>query len=181
MIDQQLYIDGVLMDLSEDTNITLDIKSNLFRDISKMETNNTYTIELPKTMHNMASVDWAAKPKTGSKYPYVFHKARYFRNGVEVIKDGRASLLSVEDNIEIAIYWGLFPAFSSLQESDMKLSDLQTTKYIRFEKTNKPTDYDKALKDGVFYADYDQRQVRPSSDDWDGYDITEGRNEDVTY
>lgn len=181
MIDQQLYIDGVLMDLSEDTNITLDIKSNLFRDISKMETNNTYTIELPKTMHNMASVDWAAKPKTGSKYPYVFHKARYFRNGVEVIKDGRASLLSVEDNIEIAIYWGLFPAFSSLQESDMKLSDLQTTKYIRFEKTNKPTDYDKALQDGVFYADYDQRQVRPSSDDWDGYDITEGRNEDVTY
>lgn len=181
MIDQQLYIDGVLMDLSEDTNITLDIKSNLFRDISKMETNNTYTIELPKTTHNMASVDWAAKPKTGSKYPYVFHKARYFRNGVEVIKDGRASLLSVEDNIEIAIYWGLFPAFSSLQESDMKLSDLQTTKYLRFERKNSPAEYDKALEDGVFYADYDQTQVKPSSEDWSGYDITEGKNKESTY
>lgn len=181
MIDQQLYIDGVLMDLSEDTNITLDIKSNLFRDISKMETNNTYTIELPKTMHNMASVDWAAKPKTVSKYPYVFHKARYFRNGVEVIKDGRASLLSVEDNIEIAIYWGLFPAFSSLQESDMKLSDLQTTKYLRFERKNSPSEYDKALEDGVFYADYDQTQVKPSSEDWSGYDITEGKNRESTY
>ena len=36
MIDQQLYIDGVLMDLPENTDVVLDIKSNLFRDITKM-------------------------------------------------------------------------------------------------------------------------------------------------
>lgn len=30
MIDQQLYIDGVLMDLPENTDVVLDIKSNLF-------------------------------------------------------------------------------------------------------------------------------------------------------
>ena len=35
MTDQQLYIDGVLMDMSEDSAITLDIKSNLFRDVTK--------------------------------------------------------------------------------------------------------------------------------------------------
>lgn len=29
MTDQQLYIDGILMDMSEDSAITLDIKSNL--------------------------------------------------------------------------------------------------------------------------------------------------------
>ena len=36
MTDQQLYIDGVLMDMSEESAITLDIKSSLFRDITKM-------------------------------------------------------------------------------------------------------------------------------------------------
>lgn len=30
MIDQQLYIDGVLMDLPENTDVVLEIKSNLF-------------------------------------------------------------------------------------------------------------------------------------------------------
>ena len=39
MIDQQLYIDGVLMDLPENTDVVLDIKSNLFRDVTKMTSN----------------------------------------------------------------------------------------------------------------------------------------------
>lgn len=30
MTDQQLYIDGVLIDLPENTDVVLDIKSNLF-------------------------------------------------------------------------------------------------------------------------------------------------------
>ena len=44
MIDQQLYIDGVLMDLPENTDVVIDIKSNLFRDVTKMTSNYTYTI-----------------------------------------------------------------------------------------------------------------------------------------
>lgn len=83
MTDQKLYIDGVLMDMSEDSAITLDIKSNLFRDITKMTANTTYTINLPKTAHNMAVLEFAGKPSTSSKYPYIFHTARYFRNGLE--------------------------------------------------------------------------------------------------
>lgn len=72
MTDQQLYIDGILMDMSEDSAITLDIKSNLFRDITKMTANTTYTINLPKTAHNMAVLEFAGKPSTSSKYPYIF-------------------------------------------------------------------------------------------------------------
>ena len=39
--EQRLYIDGVLMDLGDDVEITLDIKSNLFRDVTKITANNT--------------------------------------------------------------------------------------------------------------------------------------------
>lgn len=181
MTDQQLYIDGVLMDMSEDSAITLDIKSNLFRDITKMTANTTYTINLPKTAHNMAVLEFAGKPSTSSKYPYIFHTARYFRNGLEIIHSGRASVLSVKETIEISIYWGLFQALATLQSSDLKLNELNCTKYLRFTKNNSYDTYEKAIADGVFYGRYETAVAKTSSDEWYGYDRSVGRNSDTTY
>ena len=181
MTDQQLYIDGILMDMSEDSAITLDIKSNLFRDITKMTANTTYTINLPKTAHNMAVLEFAGKPSTSSKYPYIFHTARYFRNGLEIIHSGRASVLSVKETIEISIYWGLFQALVTLQSSDLKLNELNCTKYLRFTKDNSYDTYDKAIADGVFYGRYDTARVEDYSEEWQGYDRNLGRNSNNYY
>lgn len=181
MTDQQLYIDGVLMDMSEDSAITLDIKSNLFRDITKMTANTTYTINLPKTAHNMAVLEFAGKPSTSSKYPYIFHTARYFRNGLEIIHSGRASVLSVKETIEISIYWGLFQALATLQSSDLKLNELNCTKCLRFAKDNSPYTYEKAISEGVFYGRYETAVAKTSSDEWYGFDSSVGGNSDTTY
>lgn len=181
MTDQQLYIDGVLMDMGEDSAITLDIKSNLFRDITKMTANTTYTINLPKTAHNMAVLEFAGKPSTSSQYPYIFHTARFFRNGLELIHGGRASVLSVKETIEISIYWGLFQALTTLQSSDLKLNELNCTKYVRFNRSNSVDTYEKAVSEGVFYAQYDTAAVKTSSDEWQGYDRNVGGNSDETY
>lgn len=181
MTDQQLYIDGVLMDMSEESAITLDIKSNLFRDITKMTANTTYTINLPKTAHNMAVLQFAGKPSTSSKYPYIFHTARFFRNGLEIIRNGRASVLSVKETIEISIYWGLFRALETLQSSDLKLNELNCTKYMRFNRSNSYDTYEKAISEGVFYGSYDTAAVKTSSDEWQGYDRNVGGNSDTTY
>ena len=181
MTDQQLYIDGALMDMSEESAITLDIKSNLFRDITKMTANTTYTINLPKTAHNMAVLQFAGKPSTSSKYPYIFHTARYFRNGLEIIRSGRASVLSVKETIEISIYWGLFQALETLQSSDLKLNELNCTKYMRFNRSNSYDTYEKAISEGVFYGSYDTAAVKTSSDEWQGYDRNVGGNSDTTY
>ena len=181
MTDHQLYIDGILMDMSEETAITLDIKSNLFRDITKMTANTTYTINLPKTAHNMAVLEFAAKPSTSSKYPYIFHTARYFRNGLEIIRNGRASVLSVKETIEISIYWGLFQALATLQSSDLKLNELNCTKYLRFAKNNTSDTYEKAISEGVFYGRYETAVFKTSSEEWQGYDSNVGGNSDTTY
>lgn len=181
MTDQQLYIDGVLMDMSEESAITLDIKSNLFRDITKMTANTTYTINLPKTAHNMAVLEFAGKPSTSSKYPYIFHTARYFRNGLEIIHSGRASVLSVKETIEISIYWGLFQALATLQSSDLKLNELNCTKYLLFTKNNSYDTYEKAIADGVFYGRYETAVAKTSSDEWMGFDQNVGGNSDTTY
>lgn len=177
----QLYIDGVLMDMSEESAITLDIKSNLFRDITKMTANTTYTINLPKTAHNMAVLQFAGKPSTSSKYPYIFHTARFFRNGLEIIRNGRASVLSVKETIEISIYWGLFQALETLQSSDLKLNELNCTKYMRFNRSNSYDTYEKAISEGVFYGSYDTAAVKTSSEEWKGYDRNVGGNSDTTY
>lgn len=181
MTDQQLYIDGILMDMSEETAITLDIKSNLFRDITKMTTNTTYTINLPKTAHNMAVLEFAGKPSTSSKYPYILHTARYFRNGLEIIRNGKASVLSVKETIEISICWGLFQALATLQSSDLKLNELNCTKYLRFTKNNSLYTYEKAISEGVFYGRYETAAVKTSSEEWQGYDRNVGGNSDTTY
>lgn len=169
------------MDLPENTDVVLDIKSNLFRDVTKMTSNYTYTIQLPRTVHNLSVLQQADRPKSGSRYPYIFHTARYFRNGLEIIRNGRASVLSVKETIEISIYWGLFQALATLQSSDLKLNELNCTKYLRFTKNNSYDTYEKAITEGVFYGRYETAVAKTSSDEWYGYDRNVGGNSDTTY
>lgn len=169
------------MDLSEDTSVVLDIKSNLFNDVTKITSNYTYTIQLPRTVHNLSVLNQADRPKSGSKYPYIFHQCRYFRNGLEIIRNGKASVLSVKETIEISIYWGLFQALATLQSSDLKLNELNCTKYLRFAKNNTSDTYEKAISEGVFYGRYETAVVKTSSEEWQGYDRNVGGNSDTTY
>ena len=159
MIDQQLYIDGVLMDLPENTDVVLDIKSNLFRDVTKMTSNYTYTIQLPRTVHNLSVLQQADRPKSGSRYPYIFHKCSFFRGGVQIIKDGRLNVLSIEENIDVSIYWGIMPAFTKLLESGMKLNELGVTDRVLFEKYNTPNTREEAVSNGIFFAYYNPYRI----------------------
>lgn len=147
------------MDLPESTDVVLDIKSNLFRDVTKMTSNYTYTIQLPRTVHNLSVLQQADRPKSGSRYPYIFHKCSYFRGGVQIIKDGRLNVLSIEENIEVSIYWGIMPAFSKLLESGMKLNELGVTDRVLFEKYNTPNTRVEAVSKGIFFAYYNPYRI----------------------
>ena len=166
MMEHQLYIDGVLMDLSDDFSIVLDIKSNLFLDVTNITANNTYTVSLPKTVHNMTAIKWSDKPKAGIRYPYKFHDCRYIRNGLEIIKHGKITLMSIEDNIELSIYWGIFPAFSKLKEDDVKLNTLGITNRMSYAKYNVPNTRAEAIAQGIFYAYYNPYIVESETDDF---------------
>lgn len=112
-----LFIDGKLVDLDDNTKITLNFKSNIFTDLSKIVSNNSYTIKLPKTIRNQRIISHAELPSADSGYPRKYHDARYFRNGVEVIPTAKAVLISISDKIEIAMTWGNITALSSMLES----------------------------------------------------------------
>lgn len=124
MRNDELFIDNQLVDLDDNTKITLKYKSNLFTDISKIVSNNSYSIKLPNTVHNKQVIDLSHLPSYDSKFPWSSHRGRYFRNGVEIIKDSLAILLSVSKTFDISLNWGNCVAFNKIVQDAKQLNEL---------------------------------------------------------
>ena len=124
MIRDELYINNTKVDLGK-TDITLSYKSNLLTDISKIVSNSSYTIKLPKTARNLALIECSHMPSSTSRYPYLKHKGTLLRNGIEIITDAIVVLLETGEFIEIALIWGNVTNFASVVNDGKKLTDLK--------------------------------------------------------
>lgn len=124
MTRDELYINGDKVDVG-DTDINLNYKSNLLTDISKIVSNNSYTIKLPKTAKNLALIECAHLPSSITKFPYLKHVGNVLRNGIIIVKDANVVLLSVSEYIETALSWGNVTNFAEIVSSDKKLTDLE--------------------------------------------------------
>ena len=124
MTRDELYINGDKVDVG-DTAISLNYKSNLLTDISKIVSNNSYTIKLPKTAKNLALIECAHLPSSTTKFPYLKHVGNVLRNGIIIVKDANVVLLSVSEYIETALSWGNVTNFAEIVSSDKKLTDLE--------------------------------------------------------
>lgn len=145
MRNEQLYINNEAVDLDDKTKITLKYKSNLFTDLSKIVSNNSYTIKLPKTARNQRIIGHADLPTSISDFPRARHKARYFRNGIEIIKDATAVLMGIGDTINIALTWGTISSIRNVINEDKKLNELPDNgEYISWENTTTPEKYGKS-------------------------------------
>ena len=152
MNNEELFIDNERVDTDGKTKVTLDIKSNLLQDISKIVSNHTYTIKLPKTTRNQRIVKHADLVQGSDDFAYNVHKARFFRNGVEVIKNGRAVMMQASDDIEISVVWGLFPAFSELVSKGTTLNQLESDARILWTGKESADTYANAQMKDYFYA-----------------------------
>ena len=144
---QELYIDGVLVDIDERLSVSLNIKSNLLGDVSKIAANHTYTMQLPMTSHNRAVIGGADLIPVQTQFPYMFHRADYYRNGIPIIRDGRAVLLSVGETIDIIVTWGVTTPLSQFIAGGASLRDLVTGELVSY--PEQPT----FMKWGAFLAD----------------------------
>lgn len=173
MRNDELYIDGKLVDLDDNTKITLKLKSNVFTEVSKIVSNNSYTVKLPKTVHNQRLIDNSDIPAYISDYPYEVHTARYFRNGVEIIRDGQAVLMATNDKIEFVLVWGAFVNFSRIVNEGLSLRDLSGNETIYFQQTNAYESYPN--NKGYFYAYYNSRKYEKEEVLNNNADITDRR------
>lgn len=113
-----------MVDLYEGKRITLNFKSNLLSDLSKITASNSYTIQLPKTVKNRRILDNATAPHYNSSFRYKTHTARYIRNGVEIISNAIALILDSSADYEIALMWGVMQNFQDWIDKAPKLNDL---------------------------------------------------------
>lgn len=166
MNNEELYIDNELVDTDGKTRIMLDIKSNLLQDISKIVSNHTYTIKLPKTARNQRILKHADLVQVKDDFAYHVHKARFFRNGVEVIKNGRAVLMQSGDSLEVSIVWGLFPAFSDMVSKGTTLNQLESDARILWTGQETADTYANAQTKDYFYADLNMMRATEIETYW---------------
>jgi hypothetical protein len=120
---QRLYINNEIVDILPDTKITLNFKSNIFGEVSKITASNTQTVLLPKTTRNRRVLDNPAAPAYGAEGRYKRHACRYEQDGVELI-NGFAVVLDSADTYEIAIYWGIMAKYQAWVDTNPSLTDL---------------------------------------------------------
>lgn len=126
MRDEFLFIDGELVDLDDSTRITLKYVSNIFTDLNKIVSNNSYTIKLPDTVRNQRVIEHADLPSCDTDYPRRVHEARYFRNGIEIISKAEAILMLTGRSFDMAMIWGNKTSFASVVNNGKKLTDLSS-------------------------------------------------------
>ena len=140
---EELYIKGESVDLG-DSEITLNFKSNLLGDISKITASNSYTIKLPRTNKNIRLLDF---PDVAGHESYLmrdYFNAEYYRNGVKLF-DAKAVLISCsEDGFDVALTWGMSEKFIQLMNDDRSIQEFADMALP----WNSSTTYDNGLVDG---------------------------------
>lgn len=146
---EELYIKGERVDLSDD-EITLNFKSNLLGDISKITASNSYTIKLPRTNKNIRLLDF---PDVAGHESYMmrdYFNAEYYRNGVKLF-DAKAVLISCsEDGFDVALTWGMIEKFIQLMNDDKSIQEFADMALP----WNSSTTYDNGLVDGQLSHGY---------------------------
>lgn len=146
---EELYIKGESVDLG-DSEITLNFKSNLLGDISKITASNSYTITLPRTNKNIRLLDF---PDVAGHESYLmrdYFNAEYYRNGVKLF-DAKAVLISCsEDGFDVALTWGMSEKFIQLMNDDRSIQEFADMALP----WNSSTTYDNGLINGQLSHGY---------------------------
>lgn len=123
MIDE-LYINGVQVDMADDSGVYLTYKGGVFSDLTKIVGNYSQTIKLPMTVRNMRIIDMCIYPSSGSRFPYIKHAGKIVRDGIEIVNYADVFLLSISDEIEVAFVWNAFSKLSNIFSGNIKLTNL---------------------------------------------------------
>ena len=120
----ELIIDGHHVDLAG-APITLQWTTGLFQNVGNITLSHSYTIQLPKTAHNLRIFDDPSNGGHQSTKIRRYLPAEYIRNGVSVIGDAKAYVLGVtSEAIEIGLLWNLAEGLLNWKEAGKSLSDL---------------------------------------------------------
>jgi hypothetical protein len=123
---EELIIDGQHVDLKGSRGITLNLRSGLFSDLSKLQTSYSYTITLPSTVNNRRIFDDPGNPSHVSTKTRRMLTARYYVNGIDLLGSSQACVMRVnEEGIEIVLLPSYGEAMRQWIEQNGTLQDLK--------------------------------------------------------
>ena len=154
---RELIIEGQHVDLSADTDITLEYVNNIVGDMGQINLSHSYTVKLPKTLQNARVLDDPGNTSRESGATRRYLSARYYRNGIDLIGPAQAYILkTTPESYEVALIWNTLEALQALSQYSGTLNDLQSLPVLKWIGSNGTTpDYtgtnDKA---GALFAFY---------------------------
>lgn len=119
----KLYIDGIEVDLPKGgSGIVLNRAVSKPADMSTILSGYSYTIQLPKTAHNVQAFGFSTEVNVESEFPHVEHTAKVIRGGITLFDDGVAVVKSASKTIEVLVKFGGNKRLTQL--NDYKLKDI---------------------------------------------------------
>lgn len=143
---EELYIidngKRLKVDLSIPSGITLNFKSNIFGDLSKITCSYTYTFKLPLTANNRRVFENADDIRCISNKIRRRLKAEYIQNGIPLFSNANLYIDSTESCFNAVMTWGVIDGLQVLKDDDISLQELDYAKSIIFGRTDaKISDY----------------------------------------
>ena len=129
---EALYIDGQLVNIGS-SDITLEWKSVMLSNISKLKTNHSYTIKLPMTANNRR-VFSAAEDAAHDAYVLANNQrtaigrrmsARYYCNGIDLLGAASAFLIGTDkDYYKVVLTWGSLALLQDVINEERNLPEI---------------------------------------------------------
>ena len=129
---ESLYIDGKLVNIGS-ADITLEWKSVMLSNISKLKTNHSYTIKLPMTANNRkvfgaaedAPHDAHLLANGGTVVMGRRLSARYYCNGIDLLGAASAFLIGTDkDCYRVVLTWGSLSVMERIIKEDRTLPNI---------------------------------------------------------
>lgn len=127
MYEELYIIDGgkkLRVDLSIPSGITLNFKSNILGDLSKITCSYTYTFKLPLTANNRRVFDNADDIRAASSKIRIRLKAEYIQNGIPLFSNANLYIESTEQCFNAVMTWGVIDGLQTLKDNDISLNKL---------------------------------------------------------
>lgn len=117
------------MELGE-ISIPLNFQCSDVADLTNIVCNYSFTIKLPLTNLNKLYTDNSQELSNVSTFPFEFHEARYYIEGLPIFEKGQNRILKINDSIEIALSFGNYELLGTIEK--LKLKDLTLTDVLNW-------------------------------------------------
>ena len=162
----ELWLDGVSLDLYQDTDIKHTLQINDVAEVKDRQASYTNSFKLPKTPKNVRTLDGLGIHSSTSNIPYLKSDALLKIDGYDFLVKAWVQITSTDDEYSVSIYSGIiefFKFFENKTIGEELAADLTEMNHNKNLSTVINTQNDDSLKYVYLFADFNGRTHRKSN------------------